>query len=137
MKKTETDIQIRFADVDMLGHVNNANQQHYFDLGKSAYYTEIMGADGDIGGGQGIITAGTTTSYIGQIRPHERIYVETSMERIGDKSMTLFQRIISRDTGEVKAESRSAMVAFDFVRQVSISVPEAWRNAVGICDTES
>ena len=33
MKKTETDIQIRFDDIDMLGHVNNVNLQHYFDLG--------------------------------------------------------------------------------------------------------
>lgn len=128
MKKTVTDIQIRFADVDILGHVNNVNQQHYFDLGKSAYYIEIMGG-GDMLGERGIITAGTTNSYLAQIRPHERVYVETSMEKIGEKSMTLFQRIISRDTGEVKAESRSAMVAFDFVHQVSIRVPDEWRCA--------
>lgn len=30
----ETQIQMRFADIDVLGHVNNVNQQHYFDLGK-------------------------------------------------------------------------------------------------------
>ena len=32
---TTTPIQMRFADVDMLGHVNNVNQQHYFDVGKA------------------------------------------------------------------------------------------------------
>lgn len=33
----ETQIQMRFADIDVLGHVNNVNQQHYFDLGKSTF----------------------------------------------------------------------------------------------------
>lgn len=33
----ETKIQMRFADVDMLGHVNNVNQQHYFDLAKATF----------------------------------------------------------------------------------------------------
>lgn len=129
MRKIETDIQIRFADVDILGHVNNVNQQHYFDLGKSACFAEIMGGKG-VGGEQGIITAGTTNSYLAQILPHERVYVETSVEKIGEKSITMFQRIISRDTGEVKAESRSAMVAFDFVRQISIRVPDGWRKII-------
>ena len=31
---TTTPIQMRFADVDMLGHVNNVNQQHYLDVYK-------------------------------------------------------------------------------------------------------
>lgn len=34
---TITPIQKRFADLDMLGHVNNANQQHYFDVGKNDF----------------------------------------------------------------------------------------------------
>ena len=39
----ETKIQMRFADVDMLGHVNNVNQQHYFDLGKSDFFRRVLG----------------------------------------------------------------------------------------------
>ena len=33
-KYIESDIQIRFADADSLGHINNVNLQHYFDVGK-------------------------------------------------------------------------------------------------------
>ena len=131
MKKTETDIQIRFADVDILGHVNNVNLQHYFDLGKSAYYREVMGLDAmSRSGDHFIITAATDTSYLAQSRYTERLYVETTIPEIGNKSMVIAQRLISRDTGEVKAESRSVMVAFDFVRQVSIPVPDEWRKII-------
>lgn len=128
-KITETDIQIRFADVDILGHVNNVNLQHYFDLGKNAYFNEVIGVETDWHK-IGTITASTHTSYLAQTRPNERIYVETAIEKIGNKSFTFYQRLISRTNGEVKAESRSIMVAFDFSQQVSIPVPDEWRNAV-------
>lgn len=39
---TTTPIQMRFADVDMLGHVNNVNQQHYFDVGKSDFFAQVL-----------------------------------------------------------------------------------------------
>lgn len=130
MKKTETDIQIRFADIDILGHINNVNLQHYFDLGKFDYYRDVLGIDAFPGGcGEFPITAATETSYLAQTRYGEPIYVETTMPEIGDKSMIVKQRIVSRSTGEVKAESRSVMVAYDFARQASITVPDGWREA--------
>lgn len=130
MKKTTTDIQIRFADIDILGHVNNVNLQHYFDLGKADYYRNILGLDTVFGGNQFIITAATNTSYLAQTRHDERIYVETWIPEIGNKSMVIEQRLLSRDTGEVKAQSRSVMVAFDFVEQVTIPVLDQWRKAI-------
>jgi YbgC/YbaW family acyl-CoA thioester hydrolase len=130
MKIITTEIQIRFADIDILGHVNNVNLQHYFDLGKWAFYREALGLEVmPCGEGAFPITAATQTSYLAQTRHTEHIYVETSMPEIGNKSMVLQQRIISRDMGETKAESRSVMVAFDFAEQLSIPVPDAWRRA--------
>lgn len=125
---TKTDIQIRFADVDALGHVNNVNLQHYFDLGKSDFYRGL-GLPPVPSAGVGVypVTAATQTDYLAQTRPDEHIYVETRLEKVGTKSMTLVQKIISHSTGEVKAQSRSVMVAFDFARQESVEVPAEWR----------
>ncbi len=131
MITTKIDIQIRFADVDMLGHVNNVNLQHYFDLGKSDYFRTIMHVGTDWSQ-QGLIAANTNTSYFIQTRLTDRIYVETSTERIGEKSLTLYQRIISHDDGSVRAESRTVLVAFNFARQESIPVPQEWRTAIGL-----
>ena len=78
MKKTETDIQMRFADVDVLGHVNNVNLQHYFDIGKNDFFNTVL-RTGDYWQGEGIITAATSTSYIAQTRFMEPVYVETSV----------------------------------------------------------
>lgn len=129
MKITQTDIQIRFADVDILGHVNNVNLQHYFDLGKADYYRQIL--ELSTTDPRFIITAATNTSYLAQTRPEEHIYVETWVPEIGNKSMVIEQRIKNRETGEVKAESRSVMVAYDFERQQTMPVLERWRRAIG------
>jgi acyl-CoA thioester hydrolase len=38
-------VQIRFADIDVNGHVNNVVFQHYFDLAKVGYFNTILGED--------------------------------------------------------------------------------------------
>ncbi len=39
--KHKLPVQIRFNDIDSLGHVNNAIYLSYFDLGKSAYFQTV------------------------------------------------------------------------------------------------
>ena len=123
-KTLETSIQKRFSDVDPFQHVNNVSQQMYFDVGKMEYYEKILG-DEVLLGDLRIVTVSTSTSYIDQIRLHDRVRVTTTCEKIGNKSLTLFQRLLAGD--RVCSESRSVMVAFDFSRQQSMPVPDAWR----------
>ena len=108
----ETPIQKRFSDIDPFQHVNNVSQQMYFDVGKTEYYEKILGVS-------------TATSYAGQVRMHDPVRVTTTCERIGTKSLTLFQQLLVGE--EVRSESRSVMVVFDFARQRSEPVPEEWR----------
>lgn len=122
--ETRTAIQKRFGDVDMFHHVNNVAQQSYFDVGKVDYYNRILGydmMDCDVR----IVTVSTSTSYLGQIRRYDDIEVVTRVEKVGNKSLTIFQQLLCN--GEVRSESRSVMVAFDFVAQLSVPVPDEWR----------
>ena len=119
-----TEIQKRFSDIDSFRHVNNVSQQMYFDVGKSDFFDRLLGPE-ILFAPVRIITAATDTSYMGQIRLHDRVRVTTTCEKIGNKSLTLFQQLVV--DGRVRSESRSVMVAFDFARQLSMPVPEAWR----------
>ena len=119
-----TEIQKRFSDIDSFRHVNNVSQQMYFDVGKSDFFDRLLGPE-ILFAPVRIITAATDTSYMGQIRFEDRIAVTTCVERIGTKSLTLFQQLLAG--GEVRSESRSVMVVFDFARQRSEPVPDAWR----------
>ena len=119
-----TPIQKRFSDIDPFVHVNNVAQQSYFDVGKSDFYERILGP-GVQTGDLRVVTVSTSTSFIGQVRMHDDVRVTTCCERVGDKSMTLFQQLVV--DGEVRTESRSVLVAFDFAAQESRRVPDAWR----------
>ena len=79
----ETKIQMRFADVDMLGHVNNVNQQHYFDLGKSDFFRRVLGMK-PVWKSEGLIMVSTRTDYRGQIRMEDPIVVTTCVDRNKD-----------------------------------------------------
>ena len=92
-KVLETEIQKRFSDVDPFQHVNNVSQQMYFDVGKMEYYEQVLG-DEVLLGDLRIITVSTSTSYMGQIRLHDRVRVTTTCEKIGNKSLTLFQQLV-------------------------------------------
>lgn len=128
-----TPIQKRFSDVDIFRHVNNVAQQMYFDVGKTDYYRTVFGHD-ILYDNLRIVTVATSTSYISQIRHDDDICVTTRTERIGNKSMVLFQQIIRRESDgsrTVCSESRSTMVAFDFGAQQGVRVPDAWRELIG------
>lgn len=119
-----TPVQKRFSDFDSFHHVNNVAQQMYFDVGKVEYYGQVLDQEVLLGGLR-IVTVSTTTSYLGQIRMEDDVRVTTVCERIGDKSITLFQQLLAG--GEVRSESRSVMVAFDFDTQQGVRVPDLWR----------
>ena len=119
-----TPIQKRFSDIDPFQHVNNVSQQMYFDVGKMDYYDQVLGADALLGDLR-IITVSTSTSYMGQVRMTDPVRITTTCERIGTKSLTLFQQMLVGD--EVRSESRSVMVVFDFPNQCSRPVPDEWR----------
>ena len=119
-----TPIQKRFSDVDSFMHVNNIWQQSYFDMGKTEFYTKVLGVTG-VFDKLRIITASTHTDYIGQVRLTDDIVVKTDVSRLGNRSMTLHQCIMCGD--RVLTESSSVMVAFDFETQESVPMPEEWR----------
>ena len=123
-KQLTTPVQKRFSDVDSFMHVNNIWQQSYFDMGKTEFYTRILGITG-VFDKLRIITASTHTDYWGQVRLNDDIVVTTDVSRIGNKSMTLHQRIMCDD--RCLTESSSVMVAFDFELQQTVAIPEEWR----------
>lgn len=120
-----TDIQIRFADGDTLGHINNVNLQHYFDLGKMEFYTRAMDKTIEADK-ESLILASTHTDYYKQSHLYNKLQVLTQVERIGNKSITFFQRLTNKETGEVNAECRTVAVAYNFETQETFPLKSEW-----------
>lgn len=128
---TRTSIQIRWSDIDLLGHVYNGQYQHFFDIGKSDFFNEVLQLEHNwVEVGEGFLTAQTLNNYFAPIEMHEPIEAITAIEKVGTKSFTMLQRLVNTLTGQVKSESRSVIVCYNTLTKQSIPVPDKWRAAM-------
>lgn len=125
--KITTEIQQRFADADTLGHINNIHLQEYFDLGKMELYATLLGSRIDWRG-VNLVLVSIKTDMMRQTRLGDDIIVESWVEKIGTKSMTVRQRLVNRADGEANAECSTVVVCFDFASQRAIPFPDEWRD---------
>jgi acyl-CoA thioester hydrolase len=61
-RKHKTPVQLRFKDVDALGHVNNANHLSFFELARIHFFDEVIGEEIDWNT-TGMILARATVDY--------------------------------------------------------------------------
>lgn len=125
----QTPIQIRFNDVDMFGHVNNALYFQYFDLGKLRYFQTAIGPDFAKRGFSAVIV-NINCDFFSPTGVDEEIAVLTAVVHLGDKSLTLEQRVVNILTGDVKSICRTVMAGFDPVTLKSAPLPDSIRNAL-------
>ncbi len=122
-------VQLRFSDVDQLGHVNNSVYFSLYDVAKTAYLSAALG-DGVDYRRSSLVIANINANFFVPVFFTDRIVIETSAVRLGNKSLTLCQRAVCEATGEVKCECRTVMVAYDVESRQSFSLPAAWRDAI-------
>lgn len=123
-------IQIRFNDIDGQQHVNNAVYQQFFDIGRSGYFTAISNEKYQTGG-KSVVLASVKTDFLQPIFLHDKIQVETRVRKIGNKSLTMEQRITDSDTGDIKASCTTIFSGFDYDKQETIIISESMREMIG------
>ena len=137
-------IQMRFNDIDMLGHVNNSIYLQYMDLAKTDYIAEVLG-DAFNYHREAIVIVNLNIEFYHITVPGEQVDVLTAVDSIAEKSMILHQRVVSRDTGEVKCVCRTVAVGFCVANDASMVIPGTWRELISqyegrpmpMSDTES
>lgn len=122
-------LQIRFNDIDLLGHLNNAIYIQFFDLGKSRYFQDIM-PEGVDWKHINIVVANINCDFFAPTYITEPIAVVTTITHMGEKSFTLEQRIINTATDEVKCIARTIMVGFDIATGKSAPIDHKWVEAL-------
>lgn len=123
----ETDIQLRFNDMDMLGHLYNGQYQHLYDVAKSDFFDKIFGVSNQWSQTEeAFLTASTTNNYYSSVILSEPITIQTYISRIGTKSFVCYQRMINRDSQEIKSDSLTTMVLFNNKTKSTFEIPAKW-----------
>ncbi len=123
------DIQIRFNDIDMLGHVNNAKLQEYFDLGRMHYLQRIFGRK-MFTGDEAIVVASIKTDFLQPVFLSDKIEVTTAVISLGGKSLKMVQHLRIKHGTEPKVVCESVMVAIDKHLGQSMEMPEEWKELI-------
>ncbi len=123
------DLQIRFSDVDVLGHVNNTVYMSFYDTGKALFFTDILERKVDWKSVDTVI-ANIDCCFVAPIFFGEKIEVLTRCEAMHEKSFEVMQMIVEKETRAVKSACRTVMVCFDHFTQSSKEMPEMWRTAL-------
>jgi len=112
-------IDVRFADTDAMGHVNNAVYLTYCEMARIRYWSDVTGEPVSLGheGAESLILAGARISYRAPVYHGETVTVETRATHIGRSSFTLEHRLTAcAPSGHPRlvATSDSVMVRYDY-----------------------
>ncbi|WP_045234292.1 acyl-CoA thioesterase [Deinococcus pimensis] len=103
-----TEIQMRFGDVDSLGHVNNVAYAQYLETARLAFLDELTRR----GVSLPIVVARLEVDYRREITLRQRVRVQMRCSRVGNSSFDLVYRVLA-DDDTLAAEARSVQVHVD------------------------
>lgn len=133
--KHKIPIQIRFKDLDDMGHVNNANHLTYIELARVKYFQEVFDIGTDWNKQDGLILARVEMDFRKPIFFDDKVFVYTRCSRIGNKSFDLSFLIVreaaptnNTSPGEIKteilAEGKTVLACYDYLQGKTTEIPE-------------
>lgn len=122
-------IQMRFNDIDVLGHVNNAVQITYFDFGKVRYFETLKKQIIDWSGSD-LVMVHFEVDFMEPIFRQNSIVVKTKVYEIGNKSLKLVQILQDTNTGHIKSVCKSVMCGFDTKTNKGLVISDEWRELI-------
>lgn len=123
------DVQSRFSDYDSFRHVNNNAYMAYFDLGKSVFFNDMMGRPCSSDELSAVIV-GIKVDFLEPSPLGEPLAVQTAVVNVGERSFTLYQRIVNPRNGAIKAQATSTLAGFDISTQTASELSPALRSAL-------
>lgn len=130
-----TAIQIRFVDIDKLGHVNNAVHLSYYETARVHYFHALFGKDINWEK-TGMILAKSEIEYLIPVQLEDELTAYTRISRMGNKSFEIENVLVRKTIGGEKMEicslGKSIIVCFDYQIKESIAIPEEWRKKISV-----
>ena len=114
---------VRFRDVDAMGHVNNAVFLTYLEQARIAFFEQqglSVGLD-DLN----LVVARVEIDFRAPVRLGQEIEVAVRATRFGTKSFDVEYELTV--DGEIVAEAKSVLVAYDYGRGKPVAIPAEWR----------
>lgn len=117
-------IQIRFCDVDSLGHVNNAVYLSYFEMARMLFMKKYVGKNWDWYN-KGMILKKNEVEYNHPLFLYDNLEIEIVPVHLGKTSFTLGYKCWVGDV--LKCTGQSVLVCYDFAKKNKNEVYEEFK----------
>lgn len=127
MLKTTREQEIRFADIDSMGHVNNAVYLNYFEQSRIHFFAVLLESPWDWKK-RGVIVVKNEIEYRKPIVLEDRIQIDTECTHVGNRSFTLTYKVYRHEEPEtVFCFGSSILVCYDYQENTSTPMPGDWK----------
>ena len=113
-------VEVRFADVDAMHHVNNAVTVSYLEVARVKLWRERFGLRGGAADFP-FVVARIEIDYRRPIELGDTVEVGIAVTHVGRTSFTFAYRVEA--SGGLAAEAVSVQVAYDYARRAPMPVP--------------
>jgi len=127
--KHATPIQIRFSDIDAMGHLNNAIYLTYFEIARVRYLDQIPNIDWD-DKRYGLIVAKAEVNFKAPVFLSDTIEVHIRTSHIGIKSFAVeyeMVKVLANGERSIAATGTTIQVAYDYTEHKSVPILEQWK----------
>jgi acyl-CoA thioester hydrolase len=126
LRLTEKRIDIRWRDLDALGHVNQAVYQTYGEEIVDAWFRETLGlTEGEV---WDYVVVRLTTEYRSELRLADgQVVGAVRLVRLGKSSVTLALELRAASDGRVAAESEVVFACWDVETRAARPITEVER----------
>ena len=115
-------IRPRVSDTDMLGHINNVAVVAWLEEGRTYLMRQFLDPQRPT---PAFVVARLEIDYKAELHFGHEITVDTTVERFGERSMTVLQEILQ--DGKICTIARVVLVHFDRELKRSTWIPDALR----------
>jgi len=128
MARFFVDIQMRFRDIDGMGHVNNAVYLSYCELARTQFYLEhnFKRSLHEID----FILAHVDIDYVSVAEWGDQVQIAVWPSKLGASSFTLSYEITEKKSGRLIARSTSVLVSYDYAAKKSKPIPPEFRKVL-------
>ncbi len=123
-------LEIRYADLDPQGHVNNTSYLTYFEQARVAYIRSLGLWKGSSFIDFGVIVADAHILYKAPLFFGTEILVDARVTRLGNKSLTMEYVVEEACSGRDYATGSTVLVTYDYHAQETIVIPPQWRQII-------
>ncbi len=128
--KENIEIKVRGYHIDYFGHVNNARYLEFLEEGRWDFFEKNTSLKGLRQKGLILLIVNINISYHRPARLRDLLDIRTSISKIGEKSVTMYQEIFLKETADLIADAYVTFVIANLATNHPVKIEGELRSAI-------